>query len=385
MQGASHSSIVQASEIKRLFMSKVSIQAGELSYTAKNVSGFNINGREAEIEDILDFGSRENEKRGFLFVSKILGKHIPCRPSLMRQSYEALAAKIQASLIPGDVWVVGMAETAIALGGGVADSLAKICENNIVFSHTTRYALPNKAVLIETEESHSHATTHLVYDVDASILDKSSVTTLVLVDDEITTGNTLESLMKQMKTKLPNLKNVIWVSLVSWLPKSRRESLGTDIHLVSLFEGEFEFSPNSQFKVTVPDYAKSGFTRKVSNDTGRIGLSMKEVDADFIENGKIQSHQPIVVVGCGEFMVQPFLWAEAMENEGFDVLFQATTKSPILEGDAIKSRLPFELNGEIYRIYNLPENRLSVYAYESMADAIACGLHKAKPGMQIVF
>lgn len=364
-------------------MVNVTIQSGELSYASKNVSGFSVNGKTAEIEDILDFASRENEKRGFLFVSKILGKHIPCQPSLMRQSYDALSAMIRPELPDGDIWVIGMAETAVALGGGVADSLAKICDNNVVFSQTTRYEVPESEVLIRTEEAHSHATTHLVY--DPVMLDKAAVKSLVLVDDEITTGNTLDNLMQQIKGQLPNLEKVVWASLVSWMPEERRQALSGEAEVLSLFDGKFSFSANEAFKVTVPEYAKAGYTRKVSGDTGRAGLDAKRIDADFIEGGKVQPHQPIVVVGCGEFMLQPFLWAEAMESEGFDVLFQATTKSPICEGDAIKSKLSFDMNGETYLIYNLPENRLSVYAYESMADAAACGLNKRKPGIQIVF
>ncbi len=30
------------------------------------------------LEALLDFASRQNPKRGFLFVSKVLGRHIPC-------------------------------------------------------------------------------------------------------------------------------------------------------------------------------------------------------------------------------------------------------------------------------------------------------------------
>ena len=37
------------------------------------------------LDQLCGFAARRNPKRGFLFVSKVLGKHIPVRPSLMRQ------------------------------------------------------------------------------------------------------------------------------------------------------------------------------------------------------------------------------------------------------------------------------------------------------------
>jgi len=68
------------------------------------------------LETLLTFASRENPKRGYLFVSKVLGKHIPCPPSRMRAVQDALAKQI--TLNDPQVMVVGMAETAIALAGG---------------------------------------------------------------------------------------------------------------------------------------------------------------------------------------------------------------------------------------------------------------------------
>lgn len=69
-------------------------------------------------ESLFGFAERRNPKRAFLFVSRVLGKHIPVKPSVMEFTYESLAAKIPADL-PGPVLVIGMAETAVGLGAGV--------------------------------------------------------------------------------------------------------------------------------------------------------------------------------------------------------------------------------------------------------------------------
>ena len=39
-----------------------------------------------ELEDLLDFAQRINPKRAFLFFSKVLGRHVPVAPSVMRKT-----------------------------------------------------------------------------------------------------------------------------------------------------------------------------------------------------------------------------------------------------------------------------------------------------------
>ncbi len=39
------------------------------------------------LERLLGFAARANPKRPFLFVSRVLGRHVPVRPSQMRASY----------------------------------------------------------------------------------------------------------------------------------------------------------------------------------------------------------------------------------------------------------------------------------------------------------
>ena len=46
---------------------------------------------EMSLNDLFDIAERHNPKRAFLFVSKVLGRHIPVPPSTMRQAYQRLA------------------------------------------------------------------------------------------------------------------------------------------------------------------------------------------------------------------------------------------------------------------------------------------------------
>src|SRR5437588_12571629 len=69
------------------------------------------------LEELCGFASRRSRKRGFVFVSKVLGKHCPVRPRVMAETHQRLAAKIVASpngqdapLLPGPGVLVALAE-----------------------------------------------------------------------------------------------------------------------------------------------------------------------------------------------------------------------------------------------------------------------------------
>ena len=66
----------------------------------------------------IGFADTVNPKRAFLFVSKVLGRHIPVSPSIMRHAFTDLAELVPDDL-PEPVLVIGMAETAVGLGAGV--------------------------------------------------------------------------------------------------------------------------------------------------------------------------------------------------------------------------------------------------------------------------
>src|SRR3546814_5484099 len=72
----------------------------------------------AELDAFCDFAARANPKRGFLIVSKVLGRHLPASPNAIRGAMDELGQKLPADL-PGPIVFLGMAETATALGQGV--------------------------------------------------------------------------------------------------------------------------------------------------------------------------------------------------------------------------------------------------------------------------
>ncbi|MGE6631942.1 phosphoribosyltransferase family protein [Bacillus sp. NPDC077027] len=226
-------------------------------------------------EHLFEMAARVNKKRAFLFVSKVLGKHIPVHPvkplivsGLLAMAYvkektgvapaiqdqlaEALSSddhrllsatyktlksdKLQSSTKP---IVIGFAETATALGHGVYDVLA-----DASYIHTTREKLANLEPSLVFEEEHSHATDQLCY-ADAQLL--QSDRPIILVDDEVTTGRTNMNIIRDLHAKFPRQTYTI-LSILDWRTEVHQEELtlleqelGIQVESLSLLKGNMAF------------------------------------------------------------------------------------------------------------------------------------------------
>lgn len=169
------------------------------------------------LTDLFDIAERRNPKRSFLFVSKVLGRHIPVSPLVMRNVYTQLAEKFPGTL-DGPVVFIGMAETAVGLGAGVFDEVRKH-HPDCVYLTSTRHPV-DAELLCEFKEEHSHATDHLIYyPVSAAMRQTvAEAQTLVLVDDEATTGKTFLNLLASLRASgaLRKVRRVIAVTLTDW-------------------------------------------------------------------------------------------------------------------------------------------------------------------------
>ena len=350
---------------------KINIRSGSLQITSFQ--------EDQPITSLLGFASRENPKRGFLFVSKILGKHIPVKPSVMRSSYDTLADKINDSHIP--TIVIGMAETAVGLGAGVADSLSRKFNTPVYYTHTTRHNT-GSPIAFTLDESHSHATDHIVYE-PRGFLSKEikACRRIVLVDDEISTGRTLKLLAERCIQYFENVEEIIFVSLVNWISnenKSHYKEINCKkLRFEQLYRGEFDFTQDPEFLPSLPLRSATGLDNNPGRkETGRKGIKMPY---DFNRTLPVLDHnKKYSVIGSSEHLFTPFLMAEKLENDGHDIVFQSTTRSPILSGDAIKEKITFsnENKNEDYYIYNFDEKRIPIVVCEDKYVAKQDGLSK---------
>ncbi|MFF7810848.1 phosphoribosyltransferase [Streptomyces sp. NPDC007945] len=198
-----------------------------------------------ELPTLLGLALRRNPKRAHLLVSSVLGKHVPQLPSVVYGSGLGLGLRVRELLgaeEAGRAVVLGYAETATALGHAVADGLG-----SAPYLHSTRRPVPGVATAGGFEESHSHATSHLLLPEDPELL--AGPGPLVLVDDEFSTGNTVLNTIRGLHERYPRDRYVV-VALVDMRAPADRDrltafaaELGARVDLLSLATGT----------VTLPD------------------------------------------------------------------------------------------------------------------------------------
>ena len=319
-----------------------------------------------EIEDaampadaLFGFAERCNPKRAFLFVSKVLGRHIPVSPAAMRASFKALAARIPADL-PGPVLVTGMAETAIGLGAGVHEEYAaRRPAADAVYLCTTRHAL-GLPLMAEFQEEHSHATRHLLHvpaDPTIAALVRQA-RSLIMVDDEASTGKTFANLHEALTgAGLDRIERVVLATLTDWSDGQAEAMIPGRVQSISLLSGRYRWDalPGAAVPAMPPvamPAAPIEIRPEPARDWGRLGV-IAHADTPDLAAGP---GQKILVIGTGEHVWQPFRIAEKLERQGAKVHYGSVTRSPIATGHAIGRGLSFVDNygmGVVNHLYNV--------------------------------
>lgn len=403
------------------------IEEQKVSVTIRN------NPCDFEPQTLFSLAARKNKKRAFLFVSNVLGKHVPVDPFVPLLAGLALAVQflqkihgevhvdsqdiiqalknkqntgkvyetvLQRALValPEETLFIGFAETATALGQA-AFSLF----DHAHYLQTTREVIPTMVSELNFTEDHSHAVNHRCYLSNKELLAASK--TIVLVDDEITTGNTALNIIRAIQGKFPK-KDYVVLSLLDWRTREDRanfakleQQLDIKIHTVSLLEGEMAVSsdpisqdidletlasracvlqeasfviPESRFlelREVVSVFSEDSTGYKNPSPylklTGRFGLSSLENQGVFALAKKIGEElkkdrrgEKTLCLGTGEFMYFPMLISSYM---GAGVCYHSTTRSPIYPFEkpqyAIQNGVSFaspdEPNVANY-IYNVP-------------------------------
>lgn len=160
-------------------------------------------------------------------MSNVLGKHVPQSPSVVYGYGFALGRRVRELLGTEDARaavVLGYAETATGLGHSVADGVGLA-----PYLHSTRRPVPGVDTAGGFEESHSHATSHLLLPENPGLLAGSGP--LVLVDDEFSTGNTVLNTIRDLHARYPRDRYVVvaLVDMRSAADLGRLEEFATEI------------------------------------------------------------------------------------------------------------------------------------------------------------
>ncbi len=294
-------------------------------------------------------GLRRNPRRAHLLVSTVLGKHIAVSPTIVRDAGRRLG-DVVAALRPGATDVLGMAETATGLGHCVADQL-----DATVYLHSTRRPAPPEHIYAEFQEGHSHATDHLLQPAGPATFGHPR--SLVIVDDEISTGNTALATIEALHRRQPRPRYIV-ASLVDVRTDAHRQHvdataqrLQTTIDFVSLTYGQVSIpdtlteqvcalpaprlnpvhpdGPGSARAVAlswpgdVPDGGRHGFLRLDGPAFSAAVVAAAAHLAALLDPGR-----PVLMIGHEELMYLPLRIAEHLAAYGFSTRFQSSTRSP---------------------------------------------------------
>lgn len=341
------------------------------------------------LNDLIILGKRiNNKKRNFLFISKVLGKHIEVKPDVCKTVGESLASLIYGDKqddIPyktnGNICVVGFAETATGLGMSVASAI-----ENSYYITTTREEITEIESVLKFEEEHSHATTHKCFPLDTSKL--ASAQEIILVDDEITTGKSMINIIKELK-RVTNSSKFIILSILDWRNEKQKKlyeeleaNENISIKVLSLIAGDIKINDTSihidssdnllEDTIEVIDInrldritLKTKLKPKGESfllDSGRFGVEFNKIEkleykckgiAKEIEKLIGADNKKILVLGHGENIYIPSRIASYLSG---DIYFKSTTRSPIYcdnkEDYPIKEKHVFYHKGVKYYFYN---------------------------------
>lgn len=419
--------------LNKQYSTTINLPRGTLDLTYQTNSATTKNGVEPsnnyQLEDLLGFAQRINPKRAFLFVSKVLGRHIPVSPSTMRHSFTDLANLVPSDL-PEPILVIGMAETAVGLSAGVHQALQTRYPNALLLN-STRHAQhddnndsSSDCLLTTFSEDHSHASQHLIYQSaeQATQAQLLASKTLIMVDDEASTGNTCVNVVTALRNAgLDQLEQVHLTTLVDWsLNQSQNAADAADaadaddtvsdqiakrlpnIHFQRhhLLSGAWTWTdaPNPE-PITMPSVDTTEAGSQALGHTGNWGRFPTLDSTDGFDHyllkfqtafnvfnkqeqfEKEQLPQRILVLGSNEFVWLPFLLAEWLEqhthvdNSKNTVNFSALTRSPIALGGAIATMLSFNDNyglGMTNFAYNVKPSDwdLIVLCVETSVDSV---------------
>lgn len=273
---------------------------------------------------LLGLALRRNPRRAQLLVSRVLGKHVPTDPRLVRAAglllgglvadalagrparsvpVETLHAAVRGDrgaaamlhagaertiLTAPDALVLGFAETATALGHCVAEGLG-----GADYLHSTRRPVPGYAAAGGFTEEHSHATHHLLLPADPAMLHGGRP--LVLVDDELSTGRTALNTIVALHRTAPREHYVV-ATLVDVRPPGSElvdgvAALGARLDVVALAEAAIELPADlaeraAQLRAELGTEPGAEFGEAPDPSVGRVALGELGWPAGFAVGGR---------------------------------------------------------------------------------------------------
>ena len=310
--------------------------------------------------DLVRIARRENNnKRNYLVVNPLQGKHMPVKPSDALNLFSCLADTMAGKYDDEKVLFIGFAETATAIGAQVAIKM------NGQYIQTTREIINNVEYLFFSE-THSHATEQKLVKNDIESL-IGEIDRIIFVEDEVTTGNTIMNIITILEKMFDgNLKFSIASLINGMLEENVKTFEDRKISLHYLVKTDHSmygkiaekyldngnyYKPVSKNKVEATTILINGlmnarrlvWANEYKTACGDLWEKILEQIGDF-------SDKKVLVVGTEEFMYPALYVGSKLEEEGNEVRCHSTTRSPIAM--SLEREYPLHNRYELKSLYD---------------------------------
>lgn len=320
--------------------------------------------------NLVRIAKRENNnKRKYLVVNRLQGKHIPTSPSSALEMFDRLADILKLEYKNEKLLLAGFAETATAIGARVAINLG----TNYI--QTTREIIGGADYLFFTE-AHSHATEQKLVknDIDSVIAD---VDRIIFIEDEVTTGNTILDIVNiieknyhiKVKFSIASILNGMDEKAleifekrnikVHYLVKTNHECY-TEIAENYAGDGRFIVKniQDTNIKYNVIEAREYKNPRRLVSSYEYQEACEKLFDkvADEI---KFTKDEKVLVLGTEESMYPALYIGHRLERQGMIVKSHSTTRSPI----AVSSENDYPVHTR-YELLSLYDSERKTFIYD---------------------
>jgi len=319
--------------------------------------------------DLVKIAKRENNnKRKYLVVNPLQGKHVPVSPTETFSLFSQLSNLLAGQYDKDSTLVIGFAETATAIGACVAMKLG------MQYVQTTRECLYQADYLFFTE-SHSHATEQkLVKDCITEAIPQRKIKRVVFIEDEVTTGNTILDLIGAMEKEWSGRLQYSVASLLNGMDSdalARFKSREIRVHYLVKTD-------NRGYEAIANGYREDGYCHEANCERCSIhslhlwcGIDTRKLSspADYQAvcnffwdsmKKRVLPDRSTLVLGTEEFMYPALYVAKKIEDlVGATVKFHATTRSPI----AVSTEKEYPLH-ERWELVSLYEEGRKTFVYD---------------------
>lgn len=323
------------------------------------------------MNEIFSLAKRDNNpRRNYLIVNKAQSKHTPSDPRDTVKLCAEMGGEMQRIYPKGECLAIAFAETAVGIGALAASALGERC----FLISTTRERLPEYRTYISFEESHSHAPVHNL--CERSDLNPERFGHIFIIDDELTTGNTVKAIAKRIRG-MYTAQISVHVFAASRESIAALGDIGIEVYarytydMITETDFPVSFSADEPTVSSAPDISielNSLYDIREGANCVKLFGECERLCGEIAERleSVLAQVKSIEVIGTEELCLPPIVLGNMLAERGFDVRVHGVTRSPILPSDA--DNYPINSRSVLRSLY---ERERTVYLYNSVKSDLS--------------